>query len=135
MHCPLNIFCHIYEKARYKWQFKPVDMECLVSYFINFFNMPSPRWAVFSRILAATLGGYALATSSALFIGQLLLSSAGKYQAIHIGLLLSFLVYACAAMWVFSVSSAAKSWIGLIKCNLVFLLGTWLLMQFAGASH
>jgi len=114
---------------------EPVDTECLVSYFINFLNMPSPRWAVFSRILAATLGGYALATSSALFIGQLLLSSAGKYQAIHIGLLLTFLVYACAAMWVFSVSNATKAWIGLIKWNLAFLLGTWLLMQFVGASY
>ena len=114
---------------------EPVDTECLVSYFINFLNMPNPRWAVFSRILAATLGGYALATSSALFIGQLLLSSAGKYQAIHIGLLLTFLVYACAAMWVFSVSNATKAWIGLIKWNLAFLLGTWLLMQFVGASH
>lgn len=110
-------------------------MEYLVSYFINFFNVPSPRWVVFSRILAATLGGYALATSSALFIGQLLLSSTGKYQAIHIGLLLSFLVYACAAMWVFSASNATKAWVGLIKWNLVFLLGTWLLMRFAGASH
>ena len=114
---------------------EPVYLECLVSYFISFFNMPNPRWAVFSRILAAILGGYALATSCALFIGQLLLSNAGKYQAIHIGLLLSFLVYACAAMWVFSLSNATKAWIGLIKWNLVFLLGTWLLMQFAGASH
>lgn len=114
---------------------EPVDLECLVSYFINFFNMPSPRWVVFSRVLAAILGGYALATSSALFIGQLLLSSAGKYQAIHIGLLLSFLVYACATMWVFSVSNATKAWIDLIKWNLVFLFSTWLLMQFSGASN
>jgi len=110
-------------------------MECLVSYFINFFNEPSPRWAVFARVLAAIFGGYALATSSALFIGQLLSSSAGKYQAIHIGLLLSFLVYACAAMWVFSASNAAKAWIGLIKWNLIFVLGTWLLMQFSGVSN
>jgi len=106
-----------------------------VPYPLNNINLSSPRWTVFSRSLAAILGGYALATSSALFIGQLLLSSAGKYQAIHIGLLLSFLVYACAAMWVFSVSNATKAWIGLIKWNIVFLLGTWLLMQFAGASH
>lgn len=110
-------------------------MECLVSYFISFFNEPSPRWAVFARVLAAIFGGYALATSSALFIGQLLSSSAGKYQAIHIGLLLSFLVYACAAMWVFSASNAAKAWIGLIKWNLIFVLGTWLLMQFSGVSN
>ncbi|AAZ24104.1 DUF3649 domain-containing protein [Colwellia psychrerythraea] len=105
-----------------------------MSYLLNNINCSSPRWAVFSRSVAATLGGYALATSSSLFIGQLLLNSAGKYQAIHIGLLLSFLVYACAAMWVFSVSSATKAWIGLIKANIFLAIGTWLLMQSTGAN-
>jgi hypothetical protein len=109
-------------------------MERVVSYFQNTFNFYSPRWAVFSRVLAATLGGYALATSSSLLISQLLLHSVGKYQAIHIGLLCTFLVYACAAMWVFSVSSASKAWFGLLKLNILFALGTWLLMQFSGVS-
>jgi hypothetical protein len=99
------------------------------------FNLSSPRWAVFSRIMAAIFGGYALATASSLFIGQLLLSSVGKYQAIHIGLLLTFIVYACTAMWVFSVSSASKAWISLIKCSVFFVAATWLLMQLNGVAN
>lgn len=106
-----------------------------MSFLIHQFNFTNPRWTVFSRILAAIFGGYALATSNAIFIGQLLLSSVGKYQAIHIGLLLTFIVYACAAMWVFSVSSASKAWLGLIKLNILLLVLTWLLMQFNGVAN
>jgi hypothetical protein len=89
----------------------------------------NPRWWVFSRILAATFGGYILATSSTLFFGQLLLQSAGKYQALHTGMLLSFLIYACAAMWVFSTATAKRAWLGLIQLNFALILLTWLLMQ------
>jgi hypothetical protein len=89
----------------------------------------NPRWWVFSRILAATFGGYILATSSTLFFGQLLLQSAGKYQALHTGMLLSFLIYACAAMWVFSTVTAKRAWLGLIQLNFALILLTWLLMQ------
>ncbi|WP_157829026.1 DUF3649 domain-containing protein [Colwellia sp. 75C3] len=105
-----------------------------MTYLFNQFNLSSPSWAVFSRSLAAIFGGYVLATSSSLFIGQLLLNSVGKYQAIHIGLLLSFIVYACAAMWVFSVSSASKAWGGLIKLNVFLFVATWLLMQLNGVA-
>lgn len=105
-----------------------------MSYLVNKINLSNPRWAVFSRGLAAIFGGYALAISSSLFIGQLLLNSVGKYQATHIGLLLTFIVYACAAMWVFSVSNANKAWLGLLKLNLVLFIATWLLMQLNGAT-
>ena len=110
-------------------------MESLVSYFQHYLNFSSPRWAVFSRVLAATFGGYALATASSLFISQLLFTSVGKYQAIHIGLLLTFLVYACAAMWVFSVDSANKAWLGLLKSTVSLIVVTWLLMQFNGSGN
>jgi len=106
-----------------------------VSYLLNNLNLINPCWAVFARVLAAIFGGYALATSSALFIGQLLSSSAGKYQAIHIGLLLSFIVYACAAMWVFSLSNATKAWIGLIKWNLSLCIRHLAINAVSGASH
>jgi hypothetical protein len=89
----------------------------------------NPRWWVFSRILAATFGGYILATSSALFFGQLLLLSTDKYQALHTGMLLSFLIYACAAMCVFSTFTAKRAWLGLIQLNIAIILLTWLLMQ------
>jgi len=85
-------------------------------------------------VLAAIFGGYALATSSSFFIGKLLLSSVGKYQAIHLGLLLSFLVFACAAMWVFSVSSAKKAWLWLITLNILLIAASWLLMKSSAVS-
>ena len=93
------------------------------------FHFTNPRWWVFSRIMAAIFAGYALATTSSLFLGQLFLESVGIYQALHIGMLLSFLIYTCAVMWVFSVSSAKKAWGGLIGLNIIFVLLTWLLMQ------
>ncbi|MGV2872710.1 hypothetical protein [Colwellia sp. E150_009] len=93
------------------------------------FYFTNPRWWVFSRVMAAIFAGYALATTSSLFFGQLLLQSMGEYQAFHIGLLLSFLIYSCGAMWVFSVSTAKKAWGGLISLNLIFMALTWLLIQ------
>ena len=110
------------------------ELDFLVFYFYNYLNFSSPRWAVFSRVLAATFGGYVLAISSSLFIGQLLLNAVGKYQAIHIGLMFTFIVYACAAMWVFSVSSAGKAWLGLIKLTVFFVISTWLLKQLMSAT-
>lgn len=104
-------------------------------YLANKLNFSRLRWSVLSRILAAMLGGYGLAITSSLFVSQLFMTSAGKYQAIHIGLMLTFFVYACAAMWVFSVATATKAWLGLIKLTLFFSITTWLLMQFNGAAN
>jgi len=89
---------------------------------------------MFSRVLAAITGGYVLATANSIFISQLLLSSVGKYQAIHIGLMLTFITYACVAMWVFSVSTATKVWLGLIKLTVLVAVATWLLMKLNGMS-
>lgn len=92
-------------------------------------HFTNPRWWVFSRIIAAVFGGYLVASVSTLFIGQLLFSSSGKYQAFHTGLMLSFLIYACAAMWVFSVATAKSAWFGLLATSGVLAIVTWLLMQ------
>jgi hypothetical protein len=104
-------------------------MEYNVSYLQQYFNFTNPRWHVFSRILAALFGGYALATSSSIFITQILMGVVGNYQAMHIGLMLTFLVYSFAAMWVFSVTSATRAWLGLIKLNIIFIVISWLLIQ------
>jgi len=106
-----------------------------VSTFINYLNLSSARWPVFSRALAATFGGYALAIASSLLISQLLMQVTGKYQAIHIGLILTFLVYACAAMWVFSVKTAKKAWLGLLKSIFFCLTVTWLLGKITGVAN
>ncbi len=97
-------------------------------------NFTNPRWSVFSRMLAAIFGGYALATTSSLFIAQLLIYIIEKNQAIHISIMLTFLIYAGTAMWVFSVTSARQAWLGLLKFNVILLTSTWLLMQFTDVS-
>ena len=89
----------------------------------------NPRWWVFSRVLAALIGGYALATTFSLLLTPLLGTAVGHYQAMHIGLMLSFLVYAGAAMWVFSVKTATSAWLSLFKLNVIFLAVMWALIQ------
>lgn len=98
------------------------------------FNFTNPHCWLCSRIVAAIFGGYALATSSSLLISQLLSKFVNKYQAVHISLLLSFLVYACVVMWVFSVISARKAWLGLIIVNVFCLALTWSLLQLINIS-
>jgi hypothetical protein len=100
-----------------------------VASLLNKLKLRNPRWSVFSRVLAAMLGGYGLATSSTLLITQIFIFFTRESQAIHSGLLLGFLIYAFAAMWVFSVASAKKAWLGLININLILLGSTWLLIQ------
>ncbi|WP_322516404.1 DUF3649 domain-containing protein [Rhodopseudomonas palustris] len=64
-----------------------------------------------SRIVAALLGGYALA---ALFSVAVLALPISKPQAVLTGQLASFAIYAGAVIWVFAVRSALKAWIGLL---------------------
>lgn len=64
-----------------------------------------------SRVVAALLGGYALAALSSAAALALPLS---KPQAVLTGMLASFAIYAAAVIWVFAVRSALKAWAGLI---------------------
>jgi len=109
-------------------------MELKVFSVFTKFHFANPRYWVCSRIVAAIFGGYALTTSSSLLISQLLGEFMSKYQAIHISLMLSFLVYACVVMWVFSVTSAKKAWLGLITANVFCLALTWSLLQLINIS-
>ncbi len=110
-------------------------MELKVFSVFTKFHFTNPRWWGFSCIVAAMFGGYALTTSSSLLISQLLGEFVGKYQAVHSSLMLSFLVYACVVMWVFSVASAKQAWLGLIKANVFCLTLTWLLLQLTNMSN
>ncbi len=64
-----------------------------------------------SRIIAALVGGYALA---ALFSVAVLALPLSKPQAVLTGTLASFAIYAGAVIWVFAVRSALKAWVGLL---------------------
>lgn len=67
--------------------------------------------ALISRIVAALLGGYALAALGSVAVLALPMS---KPQAVLTGMLASFAIYAGAVIWVFAVRSALKAWVGLI---------------------
>ncbi|CAB5683966.1 Protein of uncharacterised function (DUF3649) [Delftia tsuruhatensis] len=95
--------------------------------------MPSPHlrrpiaWArnhgpLTSRILAALFGGYAVAALSSVAVLAL---PADRVQAAISGTLLSFAVYAGAAVWVFAVRSAWRAWAGLLVAALVLAPAAW----------
>lgn len=69
-------------------------------------------WRLFSLIMAALLGGYALATTAGIFLGGVL--SASRGNAVVTGNLLSFSIYAAAVIWVFTVRRPLYVWLGLI---------------------
>ncbi|MFT3690960.1 DUF3649 domain-containing protein [Paenirhodobacter sp.] len=70
---------------------------------------------VASRIVAALFGGYALAALTS--VAALALPMRGT-EAVFTGMLLSFLVYAGAVVWVFAVRSARRAWAGLALAGL-----------------
>ncbi|WP_454620603.1 DUF3649 domain-containing protein [Bradyrhizobium cenepequi] len=75
-----------------------------------------------SRIVAALLGGYALAALSSVAVLALPMS---KPQAVLTGMLASFAIYAGAVIWVFAVRSALKAWAGLIVVAVPLSLAAW----------
>lgn len=81
------------------------------------------RWLpLLSRVVAALLGGYALAALTS--VATLALPLA-RSEATFIGMLASFLVYAGAVIWVFAVRSAMRAWVGLLIAALPLLAAAW----------
>jgi hypothetical protein len=70
------------------------------------------RLGVASRAVAAIGGGYVLsalvATVSAIYF------PAPRAEAAIFGMLVSFLIYTMAVMWVFAVRTAWRAWLGLL---------------------
>lgn len=79
---------------------------------------------VASRALAAAVGGYALAALSAAVLAVFLPLS--RADATLTGTMLSFLVYACAVVWVFAARTAGRAWLGLLLPSAVLGLAVWL---------
>lgn len=78
--------------------------------------------ALLSRITAALLGGYTLAALAS--VAALALPMA-RTEAVFTGLLLSFVVYTLAVIWVFAVRSATRAWAGLLVAGVPLLLAAW----------
>lgn len=76
-----------------------------------------------TRILAAVLGGYALAHTLPVMLFSLL--PVARSDAALWAAQLSFLVFACAIIWVFAVRTALRAWVGLAVPSVVCGLLTW----------
>lgn len=70
------------------------------------------RWAVFSRVLAAAFGGYALSASAAVLLA--LIWPAPRVQGVLWGSMLSFAIYTTAVIWAFTTRSAIRAWGGML---------------------
>ncbi len=76
-----------------------------------------------SRVGAAVVGGYALATAAALGATAL---PGTRAEAVQIGIMLGFLAYAAAMIWAFAARSAIRAWAGLIGPAAVLALIGWI---------
>lgn len=84
-----------------------------------------------SRIVAAVLGGYALAALTSVAAVSLPLRTS---EAVLTGMLTSFLVYTGAVIWVFAVRSARRAWAGLAVAAVPLAVAAWPVWQQAQAT-
>ncbi|AZY48697.1 DUF3649 domain-containing protein [Bordetella avium] len=82
------------------------------------------RFAVASRALAAIFGGYALACAVAACLAVWL--PMRRVDAVITAQMLSFVAYACAAIWVFATYNAWRAWAGVLGSALVMAGLYWL---------
>lgn len=74
---------------------------------------------------AAIVGGYALASAAAVFLGAVL--PLPRAEAVLAATLLSFAIYTGAVIWVFAVRNTRRAWLGLLAPSLVLAAaGMWL---------
>lgn len=83
------------------------------------------QWSVLSRVAAAIGGGYLLASLMAIVVSRLM--PLPHASAVMTGMLLSFLFYGCAALWVFAAPTARAAWLGLVIPAVLLALVAWLL--------
>ena len=78
------------------------------------------RLSVLSRVVAASAGAYLLVNLCSMALGYLL--PVEHFKALLFGMQISFLFYTVAIIWVFSVRSATKAWIGLIAVAIPLII-------------
>jgi hypothetical protein len=83
------------------------------------------QWSVLSRVVAAVGGGYLLASLMAIVASRVM--PLPHASAVMTGMLLSFLFYACAALWVFAARNARVAWTGLLVLAVPLAVVAWLL--------
>lgn len=88
------------------------------------------RWEVASRVVAAAIGGYALA--SAITVLLALIWPLPRAQAVLASTMLGFVWYTVAVIWVFTTRSHVRAWLGMVVPTAVIALLCWLLPNAAG---
>ena len=81
----------------------------------------SYRLAVTSRVLAAVIGGYLMASLAAICLALWLPTT--RADAVVTGMMMSFLFYLVAILWCFACRSAWQAWLGvLLPCAALALI-------------
>lgn len=75
------------------------------------------RQSVFSRVVAAVVGGYGLATTASIVLARVM--PGPKVDAVLAAVLLSFAVYVGAILWAFAARTAWRAWWGLLGAAVV----------------
>lgn len=91
----------------------------------------SYRLAVASRVVAAAIGGYALASAATVLLARVW--PGPQAQAMLWASMLSFAIYSLVVIWVFMARSATRAWIGVVSVTGVLAALAWLL-QSGGAA-
>lgn len=74
---------------------------------------PIHRWGIVSRVLAATLGGYAVTSLAMSLLALSSIPGGSDADPVLIATLLSFVLYPVIVILVFSTRSAGRAWVGL----------------------
>jgi len=82
------------------------------------------RWAVASRVAAAVLGGYALASATAACLAVWL--PLARVDAVITAMLAAFVAYAIGATWVFATRNAWRAWAGMLAPAALLAALFWL---------
>ncbi|MDZ7922967.1 MAG: DUF3649 domain-containing protein [Marinagarivorans sp.] len=90
------------------------------------------RWKITLRVMLAITGGYVLTNLASILISFLLPLS--KSDAVMTALLLSFIIYTCVVIWVFSVKSLRTVFLGLTSTSLAIGV-TALILYFSGVAQ
>ncbi|WP_137974206.1 DUF3649 domain-containing protein [Pseudomonas sp. F(2018)] len=92
-------------------------------------NSTLSPWSVASRVLAALVGGYALAYGFAAFLSVYL--PLARPDRVAFAGMLSFAVWTAAAIYVFAAGSAVRAWLWLAGLTLVMGLAAFLPSELA----
>jgi len=90
------------------------------------------RRMVFSRVMAAVLGGYALSSAFIILLAELIPGTLA--DAVLTATLFSFAIYTAAIIWVFSVRTATLAWGGMLFVTALCYGAAQLLKMLGGAA-